>query len=135
MKSLEMNGEDDDGNIVNVDVVNKDDDDSCSVTCVEGDGLTEMDSDEVRVSERENSDLDEPPQKKMKSIEMNGEDGNVVSGVDVVNNDNDGCREISFFPALSSLGFPKPQSLFTRNHTLYSLREERERERERNCNM
>jgi hypothetical protein len=61
---------------------------------------------------------------------MNGEDGNVVSGVDVVNNDNDGCREISFFPALSSLGFPKPQSLFTQNHTFYSLREERERERE-----
>jgi hypothetical protein len=33
MKSLKMNGEDD-GNIVNVDVVNTDDDDSCSVTCV-----------------------------------------------------------------------------------------------------
>jgi hypothetical protein len=44
MKSLEMNGEDD-GNIVNVDVVNTDDDDSCSVTCVEGDDLAEMDSD------------------------------------------------------------------------------------------
>jgi hypothetical protein len=55
----------------------------------------------------------------MKAFEMNGEDGNVVSGVD-------GCREISFFPALSYLGFPKPHSLFTQNHTLYSLREERE---------
>jgi hypothetical protein len=30
----------------------------------------------------------------MKSLKMNGEDGNVVSGVDAVNNDNDGCSEI-----------------------------------------
>jgi hypothetical protein len=72
-----------------------------------------MVSDEVRLFERENSDLGEPPQKKMKALEMNGEDGNVVSGVDVVNNDNDGCREISFFPALSFLEFPKRHSLFT----------------------
>jgi hypothetical protein len=54
-------------------------------------GPADKDSDEIRLSESENSDLGRPPQKKMKSLEMNG---NVVSGVDAVNVNDDGCREI-----------------------------------------
>jgi hypothetical protein len=52
-------------------------------------GPADKDSDEIRLSESETSDLGQPPQKKMKSLEMNG---NVVSGVDAIN--NDGCGEI-----------------------------------------
>ncbi|WJX74989.1 hypothetical protein P8452_58575 [Trifolium repens] len=51
------------------------------------DDLAEMDCDEVE-------DLGESSVKNTKSLEMNAEDANVASDVDVVNNDNDGCEEI-----------------------------------------